>query len=154
MVHLMALHLVGLSVDLVQAFQFLVSNRHYGAVARMEVHANGIVYDFEILQIGAFRKLILAFHIYIVHQDVLVRTYQREDAGTFYSFFRLLLIIFRFCPLSGSQGGGGCSCVRNWNYIGIPVLCKMFGGKRYEALESLYGGRRQYISYRMCKWMC
>lgn len=61
MVHLMALHLVGLSVDLVQAFQFLVSNRHYGAVARMEVHANGIVYDFEILQIGAFRKLILAF---------------------------------------------------------------------------------------------
>ena len=74
----------------------------------MEVHANGIVYDFEILQIGAFRKLILAFHIYIVHQDVLVRTYQREDAGTFYSFFRLLLIIFRFCPLSGSQGGGGC----------------------------------------------
>lgn len=23
----------------------------------------------------------------------------------------------------------------------------MFGGKRYEALESLYGGRRQYISY-------
>lgn len=108
MVHLMALHLVGLSVGLVQAFQFLVSNRHYGAVARMEVHANGIVYDFEILQIGAFRKLILAFHIYIVHQDVLVRTYQREDAGTFYSFFRLLLIIFRFCPLSGSQGGGGC----------------------------------------------
>lgn len=84
MVYLMALHLVGLSVGLVQAFQFLVSNRHYGAVARMEVHANGIVYDFEILQIGAFRKLILAFHIYIVHQDVLVRTYQREDAGTFY----------------------------------------------------------------------
>ena len=92
---LTALHLVGLAVGLVQAFQFLVSNRHYGAVARMEVHANGIVYDFEILQIGAFRKLILAFHIYIVHQDVLVRTYQREDAGTFYSFFRLLLIIFR-----------------------------------------------------------
>ena len=45
MVYLMALHLVGLSVGLVQAFQFLVSNRHYGAVARMEVHANGIVYD-------------------------------------------------------------------------------------------------------------
>lgn len=105
---LTALHLVGLAVGLVQAFQFLVSNWHYSAVARMEVHANGIVYDFEILQIGAFRKLILAFHIYIVHQDVLVRTYQREDAGTFYSFFRLLLIIFRFCPLSGSQGGGGC----------------------------------------------
>ncbi len=92
MVHLMALHLIGFAVGLVQAFQLLVGYRHYGAVARMEVHANGIVYDFEILQIGAFRKLILAFHIYIVHQDVLVRTYQREDAGTFYSFFRLLLI--------------------------------------------------------------
>ena len=50
MVHLMALHLVGLSVDLVQAFQFLVSNWHYSAVARMEVHANGIVYDFENLK--------------------------------------------------------------------------------------------------------
>lgn len=108
MVHLMALHLIGFAVGLVQAFQLLVGYRHYGAVARMEVHANGIVYDFEILQIGAFRKLILAFHIYIVHQDVLVRTYQREDAGTFYSFFRLLLIIFRFFPLSGGQGGGGC----------------------------------------------
>ena len=34
------------------------------------------------------------------------------------------------------------------------VLCKMFGGKRYEALESIYGGRIQHISYRMCKWVC
>ena len=67
MVYLMALHLVGLSVGLVQAFQLLVGYRHYGAVARMEVHANGIVYDFEILQIGAFRKLILAFHIYAAY---------------------------------------------------------------------------------------
>lgn len=96
---LTALHLVGLAVGLVQAFQFLVSNRHYGAVARMEVHANGIVYDFEILQIGAFRKLILAFHIYIVHQDVLVRACQREDARAFHGFFRLLLIVIGFLPL-------------------------------------------------------
>ena len=50
---LTALHLVGLAVGLVQAFQFLVSNWHYSAVARMEVHANGIVYDLSLIHISS-----------------------------------------------------------------------------------------------------
>ena len=69
----------------------------------MEVHADRMVNHFKVVQIRTFRKLILAFHIYIVHQDILVRTYQRENAGAFYRLLRLLLVIFRFFPLSGGQ---------------------------------------------------
>ena len=104
------------AVGFVQAFQFFSGDRYHGAVTGMEIHADGMVYHFEVFEVGTFRKLVFAFHIYIVHQNIFVRTYQREDACTFHSFFRLLFIIIRFRPLSGSQRGGS----RFFDSIAIP----------------------------------
>lgn len=93
MVYLMALHLVGLSVGLVQAFQFLVSNRHYGAVARMEVHAHGVVYNLEVVEVGRFCELVASVHIDVVHQYILVGADELERPGTFDSLVGLLLVV-------------------------------------------------------------
>ena len=71
----------------------------------MEIHTNGMVNHFEVFQVGTFRKLVFAFHIHIIHQDVLIRANQRKDARTFYCVRRLLFIVIRFRPLSGGQRG-------------------------------------------------
>src|SRR5699024_4580607 len=62
-----------LTVCLEKAFYFFLSNRHDSTVARMKIHADGMVYYLEIVQVGTFRKLVFSFHINIIHQDVLIR---------------------------------------------------------------------------------
>ena len=58
----------------------------------MEIHTNGMVNHFEVFQISTFRKLVFAFHIHIIHQDILIRANQWKDARTLYCILRLLLI--------------------------------------------------------------
>ena len=87
------------AVGFVQAFQLFSGDGYHCAVTWVEVHTDGMVYYFEVFEVGTFRKLVFAFHIYIVHQDVLVRACQREDARAFHGFFRLLLIVIGFLPL-------------------------------------------------------
>ena len=97
---LTALHLVGLAVGLVQAFQFLVSNRHYGAVARMEVHAYAVGDYAEVLQIGGFAELIAAFHIHVVHEDVFVRADEFEYTRAFDGVVGLLFVVVALGPFA------------------------------------------------------
>ena len=70
-------------------------------MARMEIHTDSMVNHFEMFQIGTFGKLVFTFRIYIIHQNILIGTNQRENTRTFYRILRLLFIVIRFCPLAG-----------------------------------------------------
>ena len=72
-------------------------------MTRMEIHFHIIINHLKVLQIGRFGKLILTFHIHIIHQDVFVLSYQLEGSGSFYGIFSLLLVVILFFPLTGSQ---------------------------------------------------
>ena len=96
-----------LTIRFEQAFQLFPGNGYHSTVTRMEVHTHSMVYYFKVFEVDTFRKLVFTFHIYIVHQDIFVRPYQRENTRTFYGFFGLLFIIIRFLPLSGSQRRSG-----------------------------------------------
>ena len=58
-----------------------------------EIHTDSMVNHFEVFQIDTFRKLVFAFHIHIIHQDVLIRANQWKDTRTLYCILRLLLIV-------------------------------------------------------------
>ena len=77
-------------------------------MTRMEVHADLIVNHLEVVQVGAFGKLILAAFIDIVHQDVFVGVSQFEDARAFYRLFGLLLVVVRLLPDARCQVSGSC----------------------------------------------
>ena len=49
------------------ADQLIARDRNNRSVTGMEVHLHFTVYHFEVFQIGSFRKLIFAFHVYIIH---------------------------------------------------------------------------------------
>ncbi len=61
----------------------------------------------EVFQIVTFRKLILSFPIYVVHQNVFIGTDAFEYAGTFHGIGGLLFIIVVLRPLSGGERPGG-----------------------------------------------
>lgn len=74
-------------------FLSMKSSSRQETVAWMEIHTNGMVNHFEVFQISTFRKLVFAFHIHIIHQDILIRANQWKDARTLYCILRLLLIV-------------------------------------------------------------
>ena len=81
------------TIRLEKALQFFLSNRNNSTVAWMEIHTDSMVNHFEVFQIDTFRKLVFAFHIHIIHQDVLIRANQWKDTRTLYCILRLLLIV-------------------------------------------------------------
>ena len=91
----------GFAIGLEEAFQLFWGNRYDSAMARMEIHTDSMVNHFEMFQIGTFGKLVFTFRIYIIHQNILIGTNQRENTRTFYRILRLLFIVIRFCPLAG-----------------------------------------------------
>ena len=89
------------------AQQFVAGNGDDGAVTRVEVHLHLAVYHLEVLQVGGLGELVAAFHIDVVHQDVLVLPYQLEGSRAFDGIGGLLLVVGFFGPLSGGQRTGG-----------------------------------------------
>ncbi|MNI70636.1 hypothetical protein D3C85_1032230 [compost metagenome] len=51
-------------------------------MAGMKVHADILINHLKMLQIGTFGKLIAAFHIHIIHQNICIALIEFKHSGT------------------------------------------------------------------------
>ena len=92
-----------------EAQELVACDGYHGAVARVEVHAYGMVDDLEMLQVCGLCELVSTFHVDIIHQDVFLLSDELERAGTFHGVLGLLLVVGVFCPVArGERTSGGC----------------------------------------------
>ena len=64
----------------------------------------GILYELEVFEVRAARKLIMSVHVAIVHEYPGILVDQLEDSSAFYGFGRLLQGLARFAPLRTRRG--------------------------------------------------
>ena len=72
-------------------------------MTRMEVHLHITVEHLEIDEVGCLAEFIATFHIDVIHENVLIRADELEDARAFDGICCLLLVFSIFNPFSRCQ---------------------------------------------------